>query len=255
MIISEEQEPEGPPYLQYEEVLPTRESNALIGGLLTVDENRADIPAEQLQVNFDNMDENMLLNLEGIFGTDFSKKIEEEITEEPAVMNQKPNPVTQRFFESGMRADPNDPIFTRQQNNMKNRRRFRIRPPLMRARGQNLYVTDDQSQEPRGAALTTLDRRPNRPPFHHLGPPPGSHHRVPARNQPQMQRRMGGVLENVQEMITLAKSEVGVLRELARNITESGKELNLWEVLDAVNATVSDNPNSGIAKLMRRYLI
>ena len=61
-----------------------------------------------------------------------------------------------------------------------------------------------------------------------------------------------GVLENMQEMISLAKSEVGVLRELARNVTDSGKELNLWEILDAVNATVSDNPNSGIAKLMKR---
>ena len=56
----------------------------------------------------------------------------------------------------------------------------------------------------------------------------------------------------MQEMISLAKSEVGVLRELARNVTDSGKELNLWEILDAVNATVSDNPNSGIAKLMKR---
>merc|ERR1739844_249844 len=62
-----------------------------------------------------------------------------------------------------------------------------------------------------------------------------------------------GVLENMQEMISLAKSEVGVLRELARNVTDSGKELNLWEILDAVNATVSDNPNSGIAKLMKRF--
>ena len=25
----------------------------------------------------------------------------------------------------------------------------------------------------RGATLATLDRRPNRPPFHHMGPPPG----------------------------------------------------------------------------------
>ena len=56
-------------------------------------------------------------------------------------------------------------------------------------------------------------------------------------------------MENIQDMISLAKSEVGVLRELARNVTDSGKELNLWEILDAVNATVLDNPNSGIAKL------
>ena len=96
----------------------------------------------------------------------------------------------------------------------------------------------------------------------------GSHVRNPPYVKQQQQqipqqapinRRMGGaggnkigVLENMQEMISLAKSEVGVLRELARNVTDSGKELNLWEILDAVNATVSDNPNSGIAKLMKR---
>ena len=88
-----------------------------------------------------------------------------------------------------------------------------------------------------------------------MGPPPGSHMRGPPyiqSTQPQISRRMGGLVENFQEMITLAKSEVGILRELARNITDSGKELNLWEVLDAVNATVSDNPNSGIGRLMRR---
>ena len=53
-------------------------------------------------------------------------------------------------------------------------------------------------------------------------------------------------------MITLAKNEIAVLRDLAKNITDSGKELNLWEILDAVNSTVADNPNSGMAKLMRR---
>ena len=58
----------------------------------------------------------------------------------------------------------------------------------------------------------------------------------------------------MQEMITLAKNEIAVLRDLAKNITDSGKELNLWEILDAVNSTVADNPNSGMAKLMRRYV-
>ena len=137
--------------------------------------------------------------------------------------------------------------------------------------GQNIYVSDQFETSgveisrkdrivnkqltpmPHRATLATLDRRPNRPSFHHLGPPPGSHMPGPPYlNRPQIGKRMGGVLQNVQEMITLAKSEVGVLRDLAKNITESGKELNLWEVMDAVNTTVSDNPNSGIAKLMRR---
>ena len=44
--ISESQDPEGPPYIPYEEILPTKESNALIGGILTVDENRGDVPAK-----------------------------------------------------------------------------------------------------------------------------------------------------------------------------------------------------------------
>lgn len=225
--------------MQYEEVLPTRESNALQNPLLTVEENTA-----QEKLDYDNMDANMLLNLEGL-GIDFSKKIEEEITEEPS-QNFQNGDVNQRFFSSGMKADPNDANFQ-----INGRRRMMLRP-RMRPRGQ-LYVTDGQ----KGATLATLDRRPNRPPFHHMGPNP--HMRGPPylnqqqqNPEPQIQRRMGGVLENMQEMITLAKSEVGVLRELARNITDSGKELNLWEVLDAVNATVSDNPNSGIAKLMRR---
>ena len=61
-----------------------------------------------------------------------------------------------------------------------------------------------------------------------------------------------GVLENMQQMITLAKNEIAVLRNLAKNITDNGKEVNLWEILDAVNATVVDNPDSGIARLMRR---
>ena len=134
-FISEGQDPEGPPYIQYEEILPTKESNALLGGVLTVDENRADVPAKSDQqqnpiYDYDNLDENMLLNLEGIgvFGTDFSKKVEEEITEEPKVVLDVDNPdqqeVQQRFFESGMRAHEQGPYF---QRNQPIRRRFRPR--------------------------------------------------------------------------------------------------------------------------------
>ena len=134
-IFSEGQDPEGPPYIQYEEILPTKESNALLGGVLTVDENRADIPAKteetpQLQYDYEDLDENMLLNLEGIgvFGTDFSKKVEEEITDEPKVVLDVQNPeeqeVQQRFFESGMRADSQEVYF---QRNQPIRRRFRPR--------------------------------------------------------------------------------------------------------------------------------
>ncbi len=90
------QDPEGPykGFYQPEMVPPTRESNALVGSLLEVDQNRADIyakPALQLTP-----EEEELLELEGIgiFGDDFSKKIEEEITEEPymaVVTDAEPN--------------------------------------------------------------------------------------------------------------------------------------------------------------------
>ena len=48
------------------------------------------------------------------------------------------------------------------------------------ARSQKVIVTDgyevgleNKGALSRGATLATLDRRPNRPPFHHMGPPPG----------------------------------------------------------------------------------
>ena len=87
-----------------------------------------------------------------------------------------------------MRADPNDPNF---QRNNKNQIRRRFRPRLhMRPRGQFHQQRNQQQNQKvivsdyeiglenkgalsRGATLATLDRRPNRPPFHHMGPPPG----------------------------------------------------------------------------------
>ena len=78
--------------------------------------------------------------------------------------------------------------------------------------------------------------------------------RIQQQNNQQIGKRVG-VLENMQEMITLAKNEIAVLRNLAKNITDDGKELNLWEILNAVNSTVVENPDSGIARLMRRYIL
>ncbi len=142
--------------------------------------------------------------------------------------------VTQRFFESGMRANPNDPNFPRRKL-FRPRMRYRMRP-----RGQHplhgVFVKDELVQERidgepkspprppvRGSdTLSNLDRRPGRPAFHHMGPPraPGGMHfrRPPGVPQgspyqgPVFQRRMGGLMENFHEMITLAKSEVGVLK-------------------------------------------
>ena len=40
---------------------------------------------------------------------------------------------------------------------------------------------------------------------------------------------------------------------LYRNITESGSDVNLWEILAAVNSTVRQNPDSSIAQLMGKF--
>ena len=44
-----------------------------------------------------------------------------------------------------------------------------------------------------------------------------------------------------------------VIKGLAYNLTTSGKELNLWEVLSTVNSTVKGKPNSQLAQLMARF--
>ena len=72
--------------MQYEQVVPTRESNALIGGLLTVDENRADIPS--ITERTDSDPDFLEVDGIGLFGDDFSKKIQDEITSEK--INQFP---------------------------------------------------------------------------------------------------------------------------------------------------------------------
>ena len=53
--------------------------------------------------------------------------------------------------------------------------------------------------------------------------------------------------------MTLAKDEVAVLRDIAHNISSSGKEVNLWEMMNAINSTIRDNPSSPIAGLVRRF--
>ena len=110
--------------------------------------------------------------------------------------------------------------------------------------------------------LTTIDRRPNRPTFHHMGP---------MQVKSSLQRRIGGVtygqkknqyplsFENilrsdyVRNLIGLNKEDVEVVKDLASNITTSGRELNLWAILDSVNSTVAHNPKSNLAKLFDRF--
>jgi len=61
------------------------------------------------------------------------------------------------------------------------------------------------------------------------------------------------ILSNFDSFLKIAGSEMGLLRNVAKNITSSGKEVNLWEVLSAVNETVRKNPDSSIAQLMAKF--
>ena len=54
-------------------------------------------------------------------------------------------------------------------------------------------------------------------------------------------------------LIDLSHSDIEVITDLASNITTSGKEINLWEILSSVNSTVKGRPNSKLAKLMARF--
>ena len=54
-------------------------------------------------------------------------------------------------------------------------------------------------------------------------------------------------------LVDLSRSDVDVITELATNITTSGKEANLWEILSRVNSTVKGRPHSKLGKLMARF--
>jgi len=133
--------------------------------------------------------------------------------------------------------------------------------------------------------LATIDRRPGRPTFHHQGPMgnngmgmrPFGRRRF--RNPSAMRLRQGlgvpkdqvatetlirnkfietavkqdEILSNFDAFLKIAGSELGSLRNVAKNITESGKEVNLWEILAAVNETVRKSPDSSISQLMTKF--
>ena len=67
------------------------------------------------------------------------------------------------------------------------------------------------------------------------------------------ERKQDEILSNFDSFLKIAGSELGFLRNVAKNITQSGKEVNLWEVLTAVNETVRKNPDSSIAQLMTKF--
>jgi len=133
--------------------------------------------------------------------------------------------------------------------------------------------------------LATIDRRPGRPTFHHQGPMgnngmgmrPFGRRRF--RNPSAMRLRQGleapkdqiatetlirnkivdtavkqdEILSNFDAFLKIAGSELGSLRNVAKNITQSGKEVNLWEILAAVNETVRKSPDSSISQLMAKF--
>lgn len=135
--------------------------------------------------------------------------------------------------------------------------------------------------------LPTIDRRPGRPAFHHQGPPsPGGrpanrllNRRLMTRKNRQptamriiqdklqtkeksmvenllqgnVEEQHDSILNNFDTFLKLAASELGSLRTVAKNITQSGRDVNLWEVLKAVNNTVRGNPNSNVAQLMSKF--
>lgn len=135
---------------------------------------------------------------------------------------------------------------------------------------------DDLIEHPNlqdSAGITTLDRRPGRPIFHHMGPgqtrPINRNMLMRRRQQAMLQRRMGmfppggepqdpiqqaeRLLSKFDRIVTLAESEMKILKQIGENITSEGKDINLWEVMSAVNNTIKDNPDSALSKLMDRF--
>ena len=68
-----------------------------------------------------------------------------------------------------------------------------------------------------------------------------------------MEEQQEQILSNFDTFLKIAGSELGALRSVAKNITESGADVNLWEILGAVNETVRKNPDSSIAQLMTKF--
>ena len=163
------------------------------------------------------------------------------------------------------------------------RRNFRQRPRVLRPGLEGLRRAGEAGPLTGEPGLATIDRRPGRPTFHHQGPlgsqsgpGPGRglarrrFRQQPGRAGPRpdqvatetelrqemaemAERKQEEILSNFDSFLKLAGSEMGSLREVARNITSSGKELNLWEILAAVNQTVRQSPDSSIAQLMTKF--
>jgi hypothetical protein len=74
---------------------------------------------------------------------------------------------------------------------------------------------------------------------------------VPPRKTPIQQARE--LLGKVNTFVALAASETRVIRDIAKNLTAEGRQINLWEIMSEVNNTIRENPESGLARLMNRF--
>merc|ERR1719193_1392749 len=61
------------------------------------------------------------------------------------------------------------------------------------------------------------------------------------------------ILDNFDSFIKLAGTELLQLKDVAKNISASKGEVDLWQIISSVNSTVRQNPTSNMAKLMRKF--
>ena len=81
--------------------------------------------------------------------------------------------------------------------------------------------------------------------------PPLNREKTAPRKTPIQQAKE--LLGKVNTFVALAKTETKVIREIARNLTLEGREINLWEIMTEVNNTIRENPRSEMARLMKRF--
>ena len=247
-----------------------------------------------------------LVALGPLSGHDFSLKIEEELTASGPEEKLFPPKLRRRIVSRPrpVRPQSNDEedgwprrrFHNRRYNSGFNHRRLlpekvprrvALRQRLMRDRIANKklpvplpdddFITSDRLVQTQAKAvpvnvLPTIDRRPGRPSFHHMGPMPAlASEPSPFRRRTQQveaqqwtmpespQKNYPSSFEKIlqsdyiKNLVDLSPADVRLIKEMALNITTNGKELNLWEILDSVNATVSTNPSSNLGKLLDKF--
>ncbi len=64
------------------------------------------------------------------------------------------------------------------------------------------------------------------------------------------------LLTNLGGLVELARGEASVIQELARNLTEQAgtkKKVSLKDIMNTVNKTLRNNPNSAVGRLMTKF--